>query len=509
VTRRRLSLWTVLCLAIASLPGAGKSGEGTAQAANSGRPNLLVILTDDQDLVLESMQAMPRVRKLLGDEGVTFTEATVPLSSCCPARTTLLRGQYAHNHGVYSNQLPDGGFARFQALGLERKTIATALRAAGYRTGFFGKYLNGYPEGASPRYVPAGWDEWASPASGDAYGQFDYTLNVDGRLVEHAHAPEDYLTDVLAQRGRKFLADWAGHQAFFMVVAPYAPHKPYVPAPRHAELFADVHAPRGASFNERDVSDKPAKLRKLAPLGTRAIAELDEIYRDRLRSLVAVDEMDAALVDELAARGELERTYIVFTSDNGYHLGQHRLPAGKFTAYEEDVRVPLVVRGPGVEKGAARAHLVSQVDIAPTLAELGGARLAVAPDGRSFAALLRPDAPPPAAWRRFTLVEQFSFRPAAAVAGEARLLEPAEPAVSGFQEYPTYRGLRGGGFKYIEAAAGRELYDLERDPFELDNRAGALSRGERLAVSKLLQRLAACRGAECWQIEAGPPPDLR
>jgi arylsulfatase A-like enzyme len=476
-------------------------------ATSPPRPNLVVILTDDQDLLLDSMTAMPQTVALLGGEGVTFSQATVPLSSCCPARATLLRGQYAHNHGVYSNQLPDGGFARFHQLGRERRTIATALEQAGYRTALFGKYLNGYPGGVSPRYVPPGWSEWASPVAGDAYGQFDYTLNQDGRLVEHGHRPEDYLTDVLAARSREFVARWAGRQPFFLVVAPYAPHKPYVPAPRHAALFADATAPRGASFNEADVSDKPGKGRKLAKLGARALADLDRIYRDRLRSLAAVDELVGALVRDLAALGALDSTYIAFTSDNGYHLGQHRLPAGKFTAYEEDVRVPLLVRGPRVARGETRAHLVAQVDLAPTLAELAGARLETAADGRSFAPLLGLDPPPADRWRRVTLLEQFGFRPSAVA--PSSVLEPREAAVGSFVVYPTYRGLRAADLKYVESAAGRELYDLRADPLELSNAAGALSARERAALSALVARLAACRGAECWRLERAAPPDWR
>jgi arylsulfatase A-like enzyme len=492
-----------LILVVAAVAALAAGAPRGAEAP--GRPNLLVILTDDQDLLLDSLAAMPRTVALVGGRGVTFSQATVPLSSCCPARATLLRGQYAHNHGVYSNQLPDGGFARFHALGRERQTIATALRGAGYRTALFGKYLNGYPEGVSPRYVPPGWDEWASPAMGDAYGQFDYTLNQDGRLVAYGHAPEDYLTDVLAERSRRFVAEWAGRQPFFLLVAPYAPHKPYVPAPRHAGLYADATAPRGPSFNEADVSDKPGKGHKLARLSAPAIAEIDRVYRDRLRSLAAVDELVAGLLDELEARGQLDNTFVVVTSDNGYHLGQHRLPAGKFTAYEEDVRVPLMVRGPGVARDVTRAHLIGQVDLAPTLAALGRARLPYAADGRSFAPLLAASPPPVSSWRRATLLEQFGFHPAAVTAHGP--LEPPEVASGqGFVEYPTYRGLRGQDFKYVESAAGRELYDLRADPLELRNLAGALSRSERAALGAYLERLQACRGTGCFELERASPP---
>ncbi len=279
-----------------------------------------------------------------------------------------------------------------------------------------------------------------------------------------------------------------------------------MPAPRHAGDFAGARAPRTPGFDEADVTDKPAKIRRLPRLNAAAIAALDAIHRDRLRSLAAVDEMVGGLLDELAARGELERTYLVFTSDNGYHLGQHRLPPGKFTAYEEDVRVPLIVRGPGVERGATREHLVSQVDVAPTLAELGGARLGLPSDGRSFAPLLRPAAPAASAWRQVTLLEQFAYRPAPVAPGG--VLEPPEAQIgAAFQEYPTFRGLRAPGFKYVESANGaRELYDLERDPGELHNLAGQLQRRQRVALSGLLGRLGECRGDECWQLERARPP---
>jgi arylsulfatase A-like enzyme len=500
----RVSAAALAALLLTSLALRGDGARTPRPAADAGRPNLILIVTDDQDLLLDSLAAMPRVRAGLAAEGVTFTQATVPLSSCCPARATLLRGQYAHNHAVYSNQAPDGGFARFRDLGRERKTIATALQGAGYRTALFGKYLNGYPDSVSPAYVPPGWDEWLSPAAGDAYGEFDYTLNDDGRLVARGSAPADYLTDVLAERARRFVAEWSGRRPFFLLLAPYAPHKPYVPAPRHAGDFADQRAPRTPGFDESDVADKPRRIRRLPRLSARDVAALDAIHRDRLRSLAAVDEMVGDLLDELAARGELERTYLVFTSDNGYHLGQHRLPAGKFTAYEEDVRVPLIVRGPGVVPGATRHHLVSQVDVAPTLAELGGARLGLPSDGRSFAPLLRATAPPASAWRQLTLLEQFGYRPAQVALGS--VLEPPETQFgAAFQEYPTYRGLRAPGFKYVESANGaRELYDLERDPAELRNVAGQLPARQRSALSSLLERLGECRGEECWRLESAP-----
>src|SRR6202035_5260229 len=226
--------------------GTGGAGDRDLQpGAASSRPNILLILTDDLDLQLHSLDYMPRVKALLADQGTTFSHFFVPLSLCCPSRASLLLGQYPHNHQIYTDYPPDGGFQKFRDMGYEPVTVAAALQAAGYRTAMAGKYLNGYPDAADPTYVPPGWNEWHVPANDNAYSEFNYELNEQGVLAMFGSATTDYLTDVLRARSNRFLRDsQARSQPFFLYAAPSAPHKPAVPAPRHQSLFANVRAPR-------------------------------------------------------------------------------------------------------------------------------------------------------------------------------------------------------------------------------------------------------------------------
>src|SRR6185295_2420708 len=264
------------------------------------RPSFVVILADDLDVELGSMAALPHVRELIADRGATFSRYFVPISLCCPSRASILLGRYPHNHGIFSNFSPDGGFLRFQALGLEKATLATALHAAGYRTALYGKYLNGYPDQKDPEHVPPGWDEWASPQGNNAYGEFGYVLNEDGAAARYGTAPSDYLTDVLAAKAADFVrrAGAAG-QPFFLYIAPYAPHKPATPAPRHAALYPGAQVPRTEAFDDADLSGKPAIIRQLPRLSAAEIAAADDLYRHRLQSLAAVDELVLRLVRTL------------------------------------------------------------------------------------------------------------------------------------------------------------------------------------------------------------------
>jgi arylsulfatase A-like enzyme len=289
------------------------------------------------------------------------------------------------------------------------------------------------------------------------------------------------LTDVLADRARHFVQRTAATgQPFFMYLAPYAPHQPATPAPRHLEAFPDVTAPRPPSFNEADVSDKPAWVQNLPRLTAANIAQLDALYRRRLQSMLAVEDLVVTLVEALAAVGQLDHTYIFFTSDNGFHLGQHRQRAGKNSEFEEDVRVPLLVRGPGVPAGALLPHLVVNADFAPTFAELAGAAAADFVDGRSLVPLL--GATPPAEWRRAVLLEH---------------------DLTGTR---AFRGIRTRRFKYIEYinTGERELYDLRNDPCELDNAFGTADPGLVARLAARLEQLATCSGAGCRVADGGP-----
>lgn len=476
----------------------------------ASRPNIIFILTDDQDLLLQSMAFMPNVKALLADQGATFTNFFVPLSLCCPSRTGILRGQYPHNHKIWANEPPDGGFQKAYADNLEQATVATALEAGGYKTFFFGKYLNGYPATASQTYIPPGWDDWYSPSGGDPYSEYNYQLNADGTTVNHGSAPSDYLTDVMSAEAVSFIRTTgaqAGHPPFFMHITPFAPHRPSTPAPRDANLFPGAQAPRTPSFNEADVSDKPAYIRGLPLLTDADIREIDAEYRLRLQSLQAVDDMVGAIVNELQATGMLADTYIFFASDNGYHMGQHRFPAGKYTPYETDIRVPLVVRGPGIPAAIRIDPFASNVDLAPTIAELAGVNLASDPDGRSLAGLLQGQSP--SAWRQAVLLEQLKgpVSPTKPILQD-RQFEPPDTAdmVLG-NVYPGHAGYRTSTYKYVEYDTGeRELYFLGPDPDEMENRAVTASPVFMSAASQYLGTLKTCSGPGCFPAEEVPPP---
>ncbi len=349
-----VGLVLILVAAFAAAGCASLAGEDT-------RSNIVLILADD--MRLDEFEHMPRTRQLLADQGLTFENAFVTTSLCCPARASILRGQYTHNHQVLTNARQNGGFAKFRSMGHEDSTVATWLQDGGYRTVLIGKYLNGYPERNEETYVPPGWDEWYGRLSQGEY--YDYRLNENGEIVSYGSEEQDYYTDVLASKARDYVQRAATDQKpFFMYLAPATPHGPFIPAPRHENEYPDARAPRPSSFDETDVSDKPAWVRGLPSLSPADIEKINDAYRNRLRMLLSLDEMVAGLVEELRATGELDNTYLFFSSDNGYHLGEHRVVVGKRTVYEENVRVPLAVRGPGVSAGRVVEETALNVDLA-------------------------------------------------------------------------------------------------------------------------------------------------
>jgi len=493
------------------------SNRATVAAVESAvQPNIILILTDDLDarLLEDNLGQLPNIAALQ-QAGTTFSNFLISTPLCCPSRSSILRGQYAHNHGVLQNGGENGGFGTFRRLGREDSTVATWLQAAGYRTALLGKYLNGYPEGADPAYVPPGWDEWSSFMLADKAGKedsfyFDYRLNENGRIVSYGSRPEDYSTDVLSAKATDFVERTAeASQPFFLYLAPYAPHEPATPAPRHAEALPAATASRSPSFDEADVGDKPSYVRDSPGLSPDLVRQIDEIYRERLQSLLAVDEMVAALVGTLRASGQLDNTYVFFASDNGFHLGEHRLPHGKLSPYEEAIRVPLVVRGPGVPAGRVEDRLALNTDLAPTFAELAGAATPGFIDGRSLMPLLRGEVP--AEWRQTILVEAFGSgksrlrrtNPGAADAGAT----PDESAgeLRGSAPIPPYTALRTAGLLYVEYETGeRELYDLRADPYELENLAATADPSLLERLSARLAALRECTAGRCRTAEDEP-----
>jgi N-acetylglucosamine-6-sulfatase len=436
------------------------------------RPNLIFIVTDDMSA--GDLPHMPRVTSLLADHGLTFTRAFVSDSVCTPSRASILTGQYGHNHGALDNSPPLGGFKKFRESGKEAATIPVWLQAAGYRTALIGKYLNGYPA-SDKKYVPPGWDYWFGVFFPEPY--LDFGANNNGRVERPGAQPEEYQTDVLAARAVDFVsaAPPGERRPFFLYVAPHAPHQPARPATRHESAFADLRAPRPPSFDEEDVSTKPGWVRAQPRLTPEVVERIDDLYRRRLRTLLAVDELVDRLIQALAARAELGSTYVFFTSDNGFQLGAHRLDHGKGDAYEESIKVPLVVRGPGVPAGV-RDEPVVNIDYAPTLAELAGAAAPAGVDGRSFAPLLH-GRTPRGKWRTDFLVEHWT-------ADEGGI--------------PPYSALRSRAYLYVEYPEGeKELYDLLRDPFEMHNASATADPSLLDRLSRRLAVLKACAGPAC------------
>ena len=447
--------------------------------------------------------------------GTTFSNFVVSTPLCCPSRASILRGQYAHNHGVLYNGGDNGGFSTFYRLGREDSTVANWLQTVGYRTALLGKYLNGYPEGADPAYVPPGWDQWSSFVwrnKQDTEEGFyvDYQMSEDGKLVSYGSRPEDYSTDVLSAKATDFVARTAeANQPFFLYLAPYTPHEPATPAARHAEAFADVTAPQPPSFDEADIGDKPSFVRDLPKFDTGQVQQIDELYRRRLRSLLAVEEMVGSLISTLQTTGTLDNTYVFFASDNGFHLGEHRLAQGKVSPYEEAIRVPLIVRGPGVPVGRVEDRLALNVDLAPTCAELAGAVPAGFVDGRSLVPLLRGEVP--ATWRQAVLLETFGRknsrdRPVNRRAAAARATPgESEGKLRDSVLVPSYTALRTADLLYVEYEGGeRELYDLGEDPYELENLASIADAAELKRLSARLAGLRDCVADGCRAVEDTP-----
>ena len=437
---------------------------------------------------------MPHVQEM-ERRGLTFSDYFVSDSLCCPSRSSIFTGDFPHDTGVFSNTGADGGFERFHDRGDDQHTFAVALQDAGYRTAMMGKYLNGYMQlpassGIPNTYVPPGWSEW--DVAGWGYDQYDYDLNQDGTLHHYGHQPSDYLTDVLAGKGADFIDSSAqAGTPFFLELATFAPHFPYTPAPQDAHSFRGLRAPEPPSF-DRTPTGAPRWLADHGPLGPAQIRRIDRVFRRRVRSVQAVDRMIGRIEDTLSAEGVADNTYLVFSSDNGFHTGEYRLMPGKLTAFDTDIHVPLVVVGPGVPAGATTGAMAENIDLAPTFAAIAGTSMAA--DGRSLLSLF--SGTTPLDWRQAVLVEHHG--------PDLRGFDPdfQQPA-SGNPR--TYEAIRTHGFLYVRYNDGeREFYDLQTDPFELHNLAGQLPAD---ALAKLNLAVAAvqnCHDARaCWVAMGG------
>ncbi|MEU8237585.1 sulfatase [Actinoplanes missouriensis] len=464
-------------------PSASAAPATTESAAS--RPNIVFVLTDD--LSENLVRYMPNLLKMQ-KEGTTFVNYTVTDSLCCPSRASLLKGQFPHNTGIFKNHGSDGGFRLFHSRGEEKSTFATDLQAAGYRTGFFGKYLNEYLPatsfGGGKPYVPPGWDQWF--VGGNAYDNFNYALNENGTVKKYGKKPADYLTDVLAARTTDFITTAATSGTPFMLeVATYAPHAPYTPAPRDANLFPGLTAPRTAAY-DKVPAGAPAWLAPHPKLNAQQKARMDQEFRKRAQSVVSVDRMLGALRSTLTKAGVADETVVIFSSDNGYHMGEHSLPSGKQTAFDTDVNVPLIAAGHGVKAGQTVDAVVANIDLRPTFTDLAGAPAAAEVDGQSLKPLLAGETP--ARWREAALIEHRD--PAT---------DPADPDYEqdSINIPPTYDAIRTARFTYVEYVDGtREYYDNRADPDQLRNLAGDLPADRIARLHASVKAMTRCAGAE-------------
>jgi arylsulfatase A-like enzyme len=401
---------------------------------------------------------MPAVLDQLADSGMEFTQAFVTTPACAPSRASIMTGQYAHNHRVLRNGRPYGAPA-FD----DSSNLATWLRNAGYRTGFFGKYLNRYTKmweaWVERPYVPPGWDDWRAFDSNGDGSYFDYSMVENGWVVAYGDDEEDYSTDVISGHALGFIDAVAREgRRFFIAYNPSAPHFPYTAAPRHVGMFSSLLPWTPPNMLEPDVSDKLAWVRGL-PFTLESFLRAMRIRTRQLTMLQAVDEFVDDLMEKLREYGIENDTLVVFTSDNGMAWGEHRY-IGKACGYEECLRVPLLVRYPRLVPLARQSSsVVLNVDLAPTLAELAGAPPPPGSDGRSLVRVLDGTDREP---RDAFFFEAFAW-----------------PKLY-------FAGVREAGWKYVEYQYGeQELYDLVSDPYELENIAHAPESAERLARMQL------------------------
>ena len=547
-------LAVLACAAFAALHSAESAG--AAQQSAKQKPSFVVIQIDDAtlDQLYASLnvggidvQAMPYTLSLIAGRGITFNRYYVPYPLCCPSRVSLLTGRYAHNHNVRGNVPPNGGFTGFKARQAYSNNLAPWLQAAGYRTIHIGKFLNGY--GDEPfdegKDVPPGWNAWHSVLRADTHHYFyGYTLNDNGVLDgpfgdsgswdtrEYGERddfgcptaplngkPCFYETDVFNRIAYEEMVGTSPEQPFYLQLDYTAPHGDFrrpagpEPATRHYNTFAGAPYPhdRSQGFNEGNVNDKPRFIREAPYLSLQEIHTYRVYYQKALESLRSVDEGVKMVVDTLGSLSRLRNTYVIFTSDNGFFYGEHRLTGGKFIAYEPATHLPLLMRGPGIKPGTATGELAANIDIAPTILELAGASATKSIDGRSLVPYMKD---PSLRSRRPILFE--SFVETADVEANGQPTAPAERArpkagassssrngasASIVAPPKDYLGIRLGPYKYIEWPSGeKELYDITKDPYELNNivRVRNLS-PIRAFLHAQLVRLESCVGKRCQE----------
>ena len=480
------------------------------------KPSFVVIQTDDQTLDqlyanVGGLQAMPNTLNMIAKRGMTLSRYYVPYPLCCPSRVSLLTGRYSHNNGVKGNIQPNGGYFGFSFRAAMSNNLPVWLQNAGYRTIHVGKFLNGY--GDEPydngTAVPPGWDAWHTILRADTNHYFyGYTLNNNGQLdgpfgdsgswetreygvrddigcpfAPLNGLPCNYETDTLTNIAALELQGTSPEQPFYLQLDYTAPHGDFrrpagpEPAPRHYDWFKGANFPRSRQegVGEGNVSDKPSFIREAPYLSLNDVHTYRVYYQKALESLRSIDDGVKLILDTLGSLSRLRNTYVIFTSDNGFFYGEHRLTGGKFLAYEPSTHLPFLIRGPGIKPNSESGELAANIDVAPTILELAGAEATKSIDGRSMVPFLRD---PELRSQRPLLFE--SFVETSDVEANGTVTRPnvrGRPQRSGggatasiLAPPKDYEGIRLGPYKYIAWPNGeKELYDLEKDPYELNN----------------------------------------
>ncbi|KAM6903019.1 glucosamine (N-acetyl)-6-sulfatase (Sanfilippo disease IIID), b [Xenentodon cancila] len=477
--------------------------------------NIILVLADDQDVQLGGMTPMKKTKELIGAAGATFVNAFTVTPLCCPSRSSILTGRYPHNHAVRNNSLSGNCSSLLWQNGPEAEAFPVYLSKQEYQTFFAGKYLNQYgkKEVGDVGHVPPGWYQWNALVGNSQY--YNYTLSVNGKPEEHGGSYEhDYLTDLILNRSLHFLDDRSPQHPFFMMLSPPAPHSPWTAAPQYQEEFNNVHAPRGGSF-DKPGKDKHWLLRQpVNPMPNSSITFLDNAFRKRWQTLLSVDDMVALLVKKLDSMKELDNTYIFYTSDNGYHTGQFSLPIDKRQLYEFDIRIPLLVRGPGIDPNQTLQAPVLNIDLAPTILDISGVNLStVNVDGQSFLSQMAPSLRN-GTTRSLFLVEYN---------GEGYPeKDPACPKLGpGLSEcfpdcvcedaynntYACVRTLDGKqNLQYCEFADSEffvEVYNLTSDPHQLQNIVKTVDPSVLQTMNQQLIKLQSCVGKSCRDVQLG------
>ncbi len=373
----RNAAWIILLLWISTV--VSTEDKNHDQHGNGKRKNIILFLTDDQDVTANSIHPsiMPRLNTLFREGGMEFSNYYVSTGLCCPSRATILRGQYCHNTGILDNgdfnnaTYQSGGWDKFLDTQLEQETVATLLQSLGYETALIGKYMNGYEGKLAGHHKPPGWDHWMGLLT--CFRFYGAIFSENGEKLIRCNTTT-YQTDFIRDWVLDFLANRDTTKPFFLMITPFAPHAPAIPAKRHEHMFPNATFPRSEASNPSDdtmqTRNKPAWIKNLPPLTDQQLQDMDHFYANRLRSLQAIDEALESIANKLQLLGLEDDTYFIYSADNGQHFGDFRMPAGKRQAYETDVLVPFFIRGLGIQKGSRSSQVVQSVDLGPTFLEI-------------------------------------------------------------------------------------------------------------------------------------------